>query len=113
MCLAQGCYHSFALHDFADDDPPNFRTFAEAARAGNPNAALAFNPGQIPWLPVSHHSFCRVLFLFSHAYAKLATAGHGIVVSNTTIGIHDEPVALNCQGGKPTIISPLSSLSLC
>ena len=49
---AQGCYHSYDLHDFADDDPPNFRTFAEAARAGNPDAALAFNPGQIPWLPV-------------------------------------------------------------
>ena len=26
-------------------------TFAEAARTGNPDAALAFNPGQIPWLP--------------------------------------------------------------
>jgi hypothetical protein len=46
-----GCYHSYDLHDFADDDPPNFRTFAEAARAGNPDAALAFNPGQVPWLP--------------------------------------------------------------
>jgi hypothetical protein len=31
-----GCYHSLSLHDFADDDPPNFRTFAEAARVGNP-----------------------------------------------------------------------------
>ena len=20
-----GCYHSYDLHDFADDDPPNFR----------------------------------------------------------------------------------------
>ena len=46
-----GCYHSFDLHDFADDDPPNFKSFAEAARAGNPDAALAFNPGQVPWLP--------------------------------------------------------------
>ena len=43
--------HSFNLHDFADDDPPNFKTFADAARAGNPDAALAFNPGQAPWLP--------------------------------------------------------------
>ena len=42
-----GCYHSFNLHDFADDDPPNFRTFVEAARAGNPAAALSFNPGQV------------------------------------------------------------------
>ena len=54
-----GCYHSYNLHDFADDDPPNFRTFAEAARAGNPNAALAFNPGQVPWLPAlsAHQDF--------------------------------------------------------
>ena len=54
-----GCYHSFNLHDFADDDPPNFKTFADAARAGNPDAALAFNPGQVPWLPAlsAHQDF--------------------------------------------------------
>ena len=27
--------------------PPNFRSFAAAARAGNPRAAVAFNPGQV------------------------------------------------------------------
>jgi hypothetical protein len=27
--------------------PPNFRSFAEAARAGNPHSAVAFNPGQV------------------------------------------------------------------
>ena len=27
------------------DDPPNFRSFAEALKAGNPDAIVAFNPG--------------------------------------------------------------------
>ena len=29
------------------EQPPNFRSFAAAARAGNPRAAVAFNPGQV------------------------------------------------------------------
>ena len=34
---------------FPDNEPPNFRTFAEALKAGNPDALVAFNPGiQIP-----------------------------------------------------------------
>ena len=28
-------------------EPPNFATFAAAARAGNPDAAVAFNPGVV------------------------------------------------------------------
>jgi len=28
-------------------EPPNFRSFADAARAGNPHSAIAFNPGQV------------------------------------------------------------------
>lgn len=38
-----GCYTANAM--YRHEDEPNFKTFAEAARAGNPNAAVAFNPG--------------------------------------------------------------------
>ena len=40
-----GCYWPNAMYRSAD--PPNFTSFAAAARAGNPNSALAFNPGVI------------------------------------------------------------------
>jgi hypothetical protein len=40
-----GCYTPNGMYRFSD--PPNFKSFAEAARAGNPNSALAFNPGVI------------------------------------------------------------------
>jgi hypothetical protein len=30
---------------YRSDDPPNFASFAAAVRAGNPDAAIAFNPG--------------------------------------------------------------------
>jgi hypothetical protein len=40
-----GCYWPKAMYEFADS--PNFKTFAAAARAGNPNSILAFNPGVI------------------------------------------------------------------
>ena len=38
-----GCYfpHAMYLHP----DPPNFASFAAAARAGNPDSVVAFNPG--------------------------------------------------------------------
>jgi hypothetical protein len=29
------------------DEPPNFRSFAAASRAGNPHAVVAFNPGVV------------------------------------------------------------------
>ena len=32
---------------YAFDDEPNFHSFAAALRAGNPDAALAFNPGSM------------------------------------------------------------------
>jgi hypothetical protein len=38
-----GCYYPIAM--YRHDDPPNFASFAAAARAGNPNAIVAFNPG--------------------------------------------------------------------
>jgi hypothetical protein len=38
-----GCYWPNAM--YRTGDPPDFATFAAAARAGNPNSAVAFNPG--------------------------------------------------------------------
>jgi len=40
-----GCYWPNTM--YRAEDAPNFATFAAAARAGNPDAALAFNPGVI------------------------------------------------------------------
>ena len=40
-----GCYWPNAMYRSAE--PPNFASFAAAARAGNPNSALAFNPGVV------------------------------------------------------------------
>lgn len=40
-----GCYNPNQLYDFPD--APNFQSFAAAARAGNPNAVVAFNRGVI------------------------------------------------------------------
>lgn len=40
-----GCYFPNAMYRSAD--APNFASFAAAARAGNPDAALAFNPGVV------------------------------------------------------------------
>ncbi|HUA99514.1 MAG TPA: hypothetical protein VMA34_14380 [Terracidiphilus sp.] len=37
-----GCYFPNSMYRFAE--PPNFASFAAAARAGNPGSALAFNP---------------------------------------------------------------------
>lgn len=38
-----GCYWPNSMYRHAE--PPNFATFASAARAGNPNSIVAFNPG--------------------------------------------------------------------
>lgn len=38
-----GCYWPNAM--YRSDDAPNFASFAAAARAGNPDSAIAFNPG--------------------------------------------------------------------
>ncbi len=38
-----GCYFPIAMYQHPD--PPNFASFAKAARAGNPNSIVAFNPG--------------------------------------------------------------------
>jgi hypothetical protein len=40
-----GCYFSNSM--YRSSAVPNFLTFAAAARAGNPNSAVAFNPGVI------------------------------------------------------------------
>ncbi|MCX5772275.1 MAG: alpha-L-fucosidase [Candidatus Hydrogenedentes bacterium] len=38
-----GCYYAGLMYNHADE--PNFKSFAGAARAGNPGSILAFNPG--------------------------------------------------------------------
>ena len=38
-----GCYFPIAMYEHPD--PPNFESFAAAARAGNPDSIVAFNPG--------------------------------------------------------------------
>jgi len=40
-----GCYFPNSM--YRSPDPPNFASFAAAARAGNPDAAIAFNPGVV------------------------------------------------------------------
>ncbi len=40
-----GCYFPNSM--YRSPSPPNFTSFAAAARAGNPDAALAFNPGVV------------------------------------------------------------------
>jgi hypothetical protein len=40
-----GCYWPNAMYRFPE--PPNFTSFAAAARAGNSNSAVAFNPGVV------------------------------------------------------------------
>lgn len=49
-----GCY--FADEMYADPTPPNFESFAAAARAGNPNSIVAFNPGVLdPVTTITEH----------------------------------------------------------
>ena len=40
-----GCYWPNAMYRF--EETPNFASFAAAARAGNPNSVVAFNPGVV------------------------------------------------------------------
>jgi hypothetical protein len=40
-----GCYFPNSM--YRSPEPPNFASFAAAARAGNPDSAIAFNPGVI------------------------------------------------------------------
>ena len=47
-----GCYYPDAMYRFPK--APNFESFAAAARAGNPNSIVAFNPGvRDPILPMT------------------------------------------------------------
>ena len=41
-----GCYWPNTM--YRSDEPPNFASFAAAARAGNPASIVAFNPGVVP-----------------------------------------------------------------
>jgi hypothetical protein len=43
-----GCYWPNTM--YRSPEPPNFQSFAAAARAGNPLSAVAFNPGVVPRL---------------------------------------------------------------
>ncbi len=47
-----GCYFADQMYRF--DDEPNFASFAAAMKAGNPEAAVAFNPGVR--IPVTAHT---------------------------------------------------------
>lgn len=47
-----GCYYADAMYRHAE--PPNFQTLAAAAKAGNPDSLVAFNPGVL--VPVVRHS---------------------------------------------------------
>ncbi|MFZ2657545.1 MAG: alpha-L-fucosidase [Victivallales bacterium] len=47
-----GCYHADKMYRHAD--APNFRSFAEAMKAGNPDSIVAFNPGVL--VPVISHT---------------------------------------------------------
>lgn len=47
-----GCY--FADEMYRNPKAPNFKSFAEALKAGNENALVAFNPGQV--FPVISHT---------------------------------------------------------
>jgi alpha-L-fucosidase len=40
-----GCYWPNTM--YRSDEPPNFKSFADASRAGNPDAIVAFNPGVV------------------------------------------------------------------
>ena len=49
-----GCYHADRMYRCAEE--PNFRSFAAAAKAGNPDSLVAFNPGvKVPILSLTEH----------------------------------------------------------
>jgi len=41
-----GCYWPNTM--YRSEEPPNFESFAAAARSGNPDSVVAFNPGVVP-----------------------------------------------------------------
>lgn len=47
-----GCYYADKMYRHAD--APNFRSFAEAMKAGNPDSLVAFNPGVL--VPIISHT---------------------------------------------------------
>lgn len=49
-----GCYHADKMYRHHEE--PNFRSFATAMKAGNPNSLVAFNPGVL--VPIICHSEC-------------------------------------------------------
>ncbi|MDP6359451.1 MAG: alpha-L-fucosidase [Planctomycetota bacterium] len=49
-----GCYYADAMYRNAE--PPNFQSFAAAARAGNKDSLIAFNPGvRVPVISMTEH----------------------------------------------------------
>lgn len=49
-----GCYHSDAM--YRHPELPNFVSFAAAAKAGNPESIIAFNPGvKVPVISLTEH----------------------------------------------------------
>lgn len=49
-----GCYFADAM--YRHSDPPNFASFAAAAKAGNPESIIAFNPGvKVPVISLTEH----------------------------------------------------------
>jgi hypothetical protein len=49
-----GCYHADRM--YRRPDPPNFRSFAEAMKAGNPESLVAFNPGvKVPVISLTEY----------------------------------------------------------
>ncbi|MGC8977361.1 MAG: hypothetical protein ACP5OB_07040 [Candidatus Ratteibacteria bacterium] len=49
-----GCYYSDKMYNF--QEPPNFKSFADAARKGNKNSIVAFNPGvKIPVISLTEY----------------------------------------------------------
>ncbi len=49
-----GCYFSDSM--YRHPDPPNFQSFAQALKAGNPDAIVAFNPGvKAPVVSLTEH----------------------------------------------------------
>ncbi len=49
-----GCYYAERMYQHPD--PPNFQSFATAAKAGNPDSIVAFNPGvKVPVISLSEY----------------------------------------------------------
>ena len=49
-----GCYHCETMYKHSDE--PNFKSFAAAAKAGNPDSLVAFNPGvYAPPISITEH----------------------------------------------------------